>query len=195
MNQLKIGIATLFIGLAWTATAQEAKPLSELPETKEEFVASEPRVIATVDWLENTPIDEQEDKHKMQYALLIGWLTNSPTVTLTMNEYVMDYTKKNSELLIIFMGGWTKYSLENEYSTDAVQCNLAGLRSMIKVYKTGKLKKDKKMQELADLDAAGGLEAWVKKQIGAEIPDNLLSDGCVIRIAHPFFFNTDTISR
>jgi hypothetical protein len=167
MHQLKIGIAALFIGLSLTTVAQEAKPLSELPETKEEFVASEPNVIATVDWLEDTPIDEQEDKHKMQYALLIGWLTNSPTVTITMHEFVMDYTKKNSELLVIFMGGWTKYSLQNEYSADAVQCNLAGLRSMIKVYKTGKLKKDKKMQELVDLEEAGGLEAWVKKQVGA----------------------------
>jgi hypothetical protein len=168
MYQLKTGIALLFMSFTLLTSAQEAKPLSELPVTEEEFIASEPRVIATVNWIENTPVDEQEDKHKMQYGLLVGWLTNSPTVTIALHEYVMDYTKKNSELLIIFMGGWTKYTLENDYSTDAVKCNVAGLRSMIKVYKTGKLKKDKEMQKLVDLDAAGGLEALVTEKLAVK---------------------------
>ena len=165
MTSLKITILSLFAACAFQLTAQESKLLSKVPETKEEFVASEPQVIATVDWIENTPIDQNEEMHKFQYSLLIQWLTNSPTVTLSLNAYVMDYTKKNSDLLMIFMGGWTKYSLQNEYTKDEVPCNLAGLQSMIKVYKTGKLKKDKKMDELVALDTAGKLEAWVKDQL------------------------------
>ncbi|MNU87468.1 hypothetical protein D3C71_772510 [compost metagenome] len=165
MHLLKITLISLFIGFAISATAQETKLLSKVPETKEEFVASEPNVIASVEWLENTPINENEEMHKFQYGLLIEWMTNSPTVTLSLQPYVMEYTKKNSELLIIFMSGWTKYSLQNEYTKDALQCNLAGLQSMIKVYKTGKLKKDKKMDELVDLDEKGKLESWLKGQI------------------------------
>ncbi|MNJ82821.1 hypothetical protein D3C87_02310 [compost metagenome] len=165
MHLLKITLISLFISFTISSTAQEAKLLSKIPETKEEFVASEPNVIASVNWLEDTPIDENEEMHKFQYGLLVGWMTNSPTVTLSLQPYVMEYTKKNSELLIIFMSGWTRYSLQNEYATDALQCNLAGLQSMIKVYKTGKLKKDKKMDELVDMEAKGKLEAWLKGQI------------------------------
>lgn len=165
MHLLKITLISLFISFALSATAQEAKLLSKVPETKEEFKASEPNVIASVDWLENTPIDQNEEMHKFQYGLLLDWIANSPTVTLSLETYVMDYAQKNSELLIIFMAGWTRYSLQNEYTTDALQCNLAGLQSMIKVYKTGKLKKDKKMDELVDMEAKGKLEAWLKGQI------------------------------
>ena len=63
------------------------------------------------------------------------------------------------------MGGWTKYVLENDYSEDAFQGNLAGIKSMIKVYKAGNLKKDKKMQSLVDLDAQGKLEDWLKEKL------------------------------
>lgn len=165
MNLLKITLITLFANLAISGSAQESKLLSKPSEIPEDYKANEPNVIATVDWIENTPINENEELHKMQYGLLIQWISGSPTVTLTLQEYVMDYTKKNSDLLIIFMGGWTKYALQNEYTTDVLQCNLAGVMSMIKVYKTGKLKKDKKMDELVKLETDGKLESWLKDQI------------------------------
>jgi len=167
MNRLKTGITALFIGFTMAVSAQDAKLLDKIPEKKEDYKASEPKVIATVNWIENTPLDEKEEMHKLQYGLLIGWISGSPSVTLTLHGYIMDYMKKNDEMLIFFMGGWTRYVLENDYSDDLVQCNLAGIRSMIKMYKTGKLKKDKKMQQLVDMDAEGKLEAWVKEQIGA----------------------------
>ena len=63
------------------------------------------------------------------------------------------------------MGGWTKYSLENNYSKDDVQCTLAGLKSAIKVYQSNKLKKDKFMDNLIELNDKGELEAWVKSKV------------------------------
>lgn len=61
------------------------------------------------------------------------------------------------------MGGWTKYSLENNYSKDNVQGSLAGLKSVIKVYKNLSLKKDKEVEKLIELDNNGELENWVKE--------------------------------
>jgi len=101
----------------------------------------------------------------LQNALLVAWLTNSPTVTLEINADVLDFTKKNPDLLILFMGGWTRYALQNNYSKDNVQGSIAGIRSAIKVYKTGLLKKDKEMQKLVELDEKGGLEEYVRKKL------------------------------
>lgn len=165
MHLLKITLISLFASLAVSVSAQQSKLLSKPSETKEDYKTNEPNVIATVDWIENTPIDENEELHKLQYGLLIQWISGSPTVTISLQGYVAECAKKNSELLIIFMGGWTKYALQNEYTTDALQCNLAGVLSMIKVYKAGKLKKDKKMDELVKLEADGKLESWLKDQI------------------------------
>ncbi len=98
--------------------------------------------------------------------MLLAWLTNSPTVTLELNADVLTFTKKNPDLIIIFMGGWTKYSLENNYSSDNIQGSLAGLKSVIKVYKNLSLKKDKEVENLIELDNNGELENWVKEIMG-----------------------------
>lgn len=164
MKLLKFTVTSLLLTLTLSSFAQTEELLSEVPKTKQEFIESEQKVLATIDWLENTPINEQEAKHKEQYALFVAWITNSPTVSIEINAYVLTFTKKNSELLIFFMAGWTKYSLKNNYSKDAIQGNLAGIRSAIKVYNSGGLKKDKNLQKLIDLDKKGELENWVSSQ-------------------------------
>ncbi|HEY8970032.1 MAG TPA: hypothetical protein VIM64_13090 [Puia sp.] len=148
-------------------SAQTDKLLETLPKTKEEYTASEPSVINTVNWLEDTPLDQEADKRQAQSMLLVAWLTNAPEVTVVMDEKMMPFVKKGSEvLMVIFMGGWTKYCLQNNYSKDPVQCNLAGIRSAIKVYKKGVgLKKNKEMDKLIVLDDKGELEQWVKDRV------------------------------
>jgi len=136
--------------------------LSGLPATKEEFIASEKKILATIDWLETTAFDKEEEKRAKQKALLVAWITNSPTVTLEINADVLTFTKKNPDLMIIFMGGWTKFCLLNNYSTDNIQGSFAGVKSAIKVYKNLSLKKDKEMEKLIALDDKGELENWVK---------------------------------
>src|SRR5689334_17349495 len=75
----------LLIGAYTNSFAQDQELLDELPKTKEEFVQSEKKLLATINWLENTPLDQDETRHQQQYAILTAWLTNSPTVTLTIN--------------------------------------------------------------------------------------------------------------
>jgi hypothetical protein len=166
MKILLSTIATLlFVFSSITLSAQQAELLTELPETKEEFIASEKKVIASIDWLENTPLNEEKEKRQQLFALLTAWAINSPTVTIEVNANIIKFSEKNSELLIFYMAGWTKYALQNNYSKDVLQGNLAGLRSAIKVYKTGSFKKDKFMQKLVDIEAKGELEKWVTEQL------------------------------
>lgn len=166
MKKMKSGLLACILALICsTGLAQSPELLSSVPNTKEEFIASEKQVLASIDWLENTAINEEQGKRKEQNALLVMWITNSPTVTLSINAAVLDFTKKNKELLIIFMAGWTRYALQNNYSREELPGSLAGIRSAIKVYKMGQLKKDKEMEKLAGLDEKGGLEEWVKGKL------------------------------
>lgn len=156
-------IATIFYSVAFG----QNQLLDGVPQTKEEFISSEKKVIATINWLETTPLNQEPEKRKMQNALLIAWLTNSPTVTLEINADILTFTKKNNDLLVFFMGGWTRYCLENNYSTDAVKGNLAGIRSAMNVYKTGiAIKKDKAMDKLIEMENKGELEKWVSERLG-----------------------------
>lgn len=165
MKILKLALTVLLFLLTFQSFAQDTELLSKVPTTKEEFIESESSVIATVNWLEKTPLNEQESFHQNQYALLLMWITNSPTVTIEINANTLTFIKKNADLFLIFMAGWTKYTLQNNYSKDVVLGNLAGIRSAIKVYQLGGVKKDKNLLKLVELDANGELENWVKTQL------------------------------
>lgn len=155
-------IMCMWIG---TSTMQAQNLLEKLPDSEEEWVASEEKVLATIDWLENTPIDQEKEKRETQQALLLVWIINSPTVTVELNSDVTPFTKKNPELLVSFIGGYTRYVLQNDYSKDVQACSLAGVQSAIKVYKAGGLKKDKRMEAIIESDNKGELETWVKEQM------------------------------
>ncbi|NUO02088.1 MAG: hypothetical protein HUU01_15900 [Saprospiraceae bacterium] len=166
MKKLKFILVLLFFWSIAHSFGQTNELLEQLPETKEQFIESEKKVIATINWLENTPLNQEEDKRKAQNLLLIAWITNSPTVTVELYSYVPTLTEKNPDLLVMFLGGWTKYALENNYSKDLSKCNIAGIKSTIKVYKNGiNIKKNKAMEKIIKLDEKGELEKWVTEQL------------------------------
>lgn len=165
MSKKFIAILSLFISLSFTQNLFGQELLSQLPSTKEEFISSEKNVIATIDWLEKTPFNTEENKRKNQQALFFTWLSNSPTVSVEIDEKIVTFMKKNPELLITFMGGWTKYCLLNNYSKDKVQCSIEGIKSVIRVYKSQTLKKDKEIEKYIALEEKGELENWVKSTL------------------------------
>ena len=132
-----------------------------------DFTKYEKDVIDCVTWLENTPVDEQKSKRSEANKFLIQWASGSPNITISINSNIVNFSDKNPVLLVIFMGGWVKYALENpDYKDDEVKCNLAGLRSVIKVYEKGNgMKKDRNVEKLIKLEKKGKLEEWVKQHL------------------------------
>ena len=49
--------------------AQEAQLLQAIPTTKEEFINTEKQALATIEWLEHTPLNEQKQKRKDLYPV------------------------------------------------------------------------------------------------------------------------------
>jgi len=160
---------TLVFFSAIPVIAQEDELLTDIPKTKEEFIASEKKLLATINWLEKTPLNEQEAKRKQLNAIVTAWIINSPTVSLEVSAKTMPSSDKNKEMVIFFMAGWTRYSLENNYSKDVLQGTIAGLKTALGVYKNNPgIKKDKALDKLAAIDEKNELEAWVKKQLGIQ---------------------------
>jgi hypothetical protein len=165
MRFLLTACLLFLITLSYSQTSETL--LSEVPDSPEGFDStSEKQAIATINWLEKTPLDQNAKKRQQQTALLVQWITKSPTVSIELNASTLTFMKKNPELLIFFMGGWTKYCLQHNHSNDKVKCTMAGLKSAIKIYKKGvEIKKDKNMEKLIALQDKGELEDWVKKQL------------------------------
>ena len=137
-------------------------------DNKEDYKLREKEILNCINWIENSPMNKNEDKRKEAYLFLIEWITGSPDVTIGINSNVLPFldNKKNPDLLVIFMGGWTKFAIENPSNKSEIDGNVAGLRSVIKVYKMGNgIKKDKDIEKLIKLDEKGDLAKWVKEQL------------------------------
>ncbi|HMK25272.1 MAG TPA: hypothetical protein VK483_04515 [Chitinophagaceae bacterium] len=137
--------------------------------TKEDYVKYENDIISASKWLIATPLNEQQDKRKDVSAFVVKWINGSPTVNVEINTNIMDFEKKNSGMLVLYMAASAKYVLENNYSKDMRAKHRAALRDMISVYKSGKgIQKDKKMEKLAKSDEDGKLDEWIADNLKIE---------------------------
>lgn len=164
----RISFFIAFVLLAGLGQAQTFEvPATYSLEKPADFDYFNKDIVACVDWLIKTPLDKEVPKRKAANAFLMKWVEGHPTITVTLNVEVLGYTKKNPELLVIFIGGWAKHMIENPGDKqDMHKGTLAGLRAVVQVYKSNtEIKKDKEAQKFVDLDAQGKLEEWVKSNV------------------------------
>jgi hypothetical protein len=151
--------------LSCIATAQNFEPPA-LPTTKEEFIKSEPDIIAAAKWLEATPLGTQKEKTLQVNTYVMSWITNSPTVNVELDaNLINDLVEKNTQLMMVFIANYTRYCLENNYSKDKLKATTAGIKSIINCYALGgDTKKNKTLAKAIDADKESKLEDWVKEK-------------------------------
>lgn len=150
-----------------TTFSQEFKiPENYKFEKKEDYRKYEADIINAIEYLENSKLNDNSEHRKKTNAFLLQYLTGSSDIKIMLRSYVMEFSEKNKDFLMIFMGGWAKYAINNEYDTDEFKGSLAGLKSVMKVYEMGEgIKKDRKVEKLIELSSEGKLEDWLKTQI------------------------------
>ena len=138
---------------------------TELDEAKD-FEKIEPEILKLIDWLGNHSLDHE--KRIIANAHFVKWISGTPNVTVELNAYVLNYTKKNTDFMILFMAGWSKYVLENpDNNTDKMDENLAGVNYFLDFYEKGKdfgVRKDRKVAKLLKKRATGKLEKFIAKK-------------------------------
>jgi hypothetical protein len=152
---------------SFSAKSQEFNvPANYEFKTAGDYTKYEKDIIACADWLENSPLDKDVQKRKEASAFLIKWITGSPTVSIGLNaDLVMKYFEKNGDFLVIFMAGWTRYALQNNYSKDQQKGYYEGYKSVITVYKKGiGVTKNKDLEKLIKMYDKGELEAWIAEK-------------------------------
>ena len=169
MKQKTLGILLLLtVFISGTSIAQTfVVPENYKLKTPEDYDKYQPDILACIDWLEATPSDQATEKRQEAAAFFITWLTGSPKVSVTVYGFVADLADKNSDLMIIFLGGGTRFILENpDAATDNFKVSLAGLNSVLDVFEKGKgVKKDKFVANLVEMRKKGELETWLKEHM------------------------------
>ncbi|MBN2612624.1 MAG: hypothetical protein JXB00_13800 [Bacteroidales bacterium] len=161
----------VFLMLIFTATlsllyAQDFEPPENYKlEKAEDYTLYEKDVINCIHWMMKTPLNENTDKRKVANAFLLKWLTGSPNVHLAIKQEIVTFIGSSPELLIIFMGGWAKYSLESGDFDNMVAGNLAGIESVIEFYTKNEayLNKDKNVLKYIKMKEKGTLKSYIEK--------------------------------
>jgi len=156
-----------FLVSSYICAQEYSAPKNYKFDNKEDYTAYEPQVKETINWILQTSLGKEATVRQQANAFLMAWLIGSPTVSVNMNVDFITFTKTNPELLMIFIAGWTKYSLDNNYSKDQILGNKAGIETVVEFYNKnrGYLKKDKDVEKFAKLAEKGTLEAEIKKKL------------------------------
>ena len=133
-------------------------------KTKEDFAKYETKVIEYINWLMDNPLNQKREIRKEKSAFLIKWMTGSPTVTIELVSGIVPM--ECAECLLSFMSGWTKYSLENNYSKNKIDCALAGAEYAIEFYEKNKseLGKNSDMKKLIKQKKKGKLKKHIESK-------------------------------
>ncbi|PHR46231.1 MAG: hypothetical protein COA32_11805 [Fluviicola sp.] len=163
MNKIKALFLLLFISAS--LLAQEVEIPNDIKlEKAEDYKKSEKLVLSSTQWLLNTPVSESPEKRKEINAFLMKWLNGSPTVSIELVSGIVPLDC--GDCLISFMSGWAKYSLENDYSKNKVECAMAGVENAIEFYKKNKseLGKNSDMEKLIKQKKKGKLKEYIESK-------------------------------
>ncbi len=130
---MKKVILVLFIALSTGLNSQSIEiPANVQLNSKEDYKKQEALVLKAIDWIQNTNLDKDIEKRKDVNAFLMKWMMGSPSVSIELIGGVVPLDCK--ECLMSFLAGWTKYSLENDYSKNKIEGALSGTNRMIDFY-------------------------------------------------------------
>lgn len=134
-------------------------------EKAEDYALYEQDIINCIDWLMKTPLNEEVEKRKEANVFLIKWLAGSPDVQIDIKQNIVTFTNSTPDLLIIFMAGWAKYSLETKDFNNKVAGNLAGIESVIEFYTKNKdlLPQNKDVEKYIKMKEKGTLKEYIEK--------------------------------
>ena len=159
------GILTFSI-LAFNLVAQEFEvPKNCILSKEEDYAKYEGEVLKGIDWLLKTPISSQPEKRREINRFVMTWLTGSPTVTVNIKPEIVNFMKPNPDLLMVFMCGWTKYSIETKDNNNTAMGNQKGIEAVMEFYIKNKeyLKKDNNVEKYIKLKENGKLEEYISK--------------------------------
>lgn len=158
----------MFTVIVMGVFAQEFEvPVNYAFSTNEDYAKYETDILKSIDWLTNTSVKTRPDKRKEVSSFVIMWLTGCPNVSVEVNTDIINFIEPNPELLMIFMCGWTKYSLETKDYNNKIMGNLKGIEAVIDFYTRNRenMEKDKNVEKYIKMKDKGTLEEFITENV------------------------------
>lgn len=136
-------------------------------ETEADYVRYEDDLVEAVNWLINEPLDYEDDLRVLRSGFVMKWIAGCPYLAVELNEDIVPYTEDCFNCMIVFMGGWAKYAIENKVYDNPLEGNMQGTNAVIQFYNRNKteLGNIKSINKFIELKAKGKLQSYIEKKI------------------------------
>lgn len=162
----------LLCSSSFIISAQNNNPKFTVPEEytfvyPEDYAEYEPQIKEAIDWYLWRSMAFDSSKRQKTSTFFFKWLTGSPSVSVEINTDIVNFFENNPELLLVFTMGWTKYSIDNDYSKDIIKSNKAGIETVVNYYNKNKgfLKKNKDVEDYEKMIKKNKLEEYIAKKL------------------------------
>lgn len=157
----KLVLLPLFLLLSLMVQAQDFT----IPnyKTKEDYSTYQAELLQAIHWLKTNP--QTHAQRPQANAYVLKWAEGSPTVSIVLRGYVMSLAEKNPDFLMLWIGGWIEYALNNKDSYSEAEANHQAVQAVVAYYmgNYGSIK-DPKLDKLVKLQNKDKLKEWVAKQ-------------------------------
>jgi hypothetical protein len=171
----KIVPIILLISFGANLNAQEISDASDLrkrnpasadvsPVINQE-IKNDQEFLKVFDWLMETPIHVEEEKRQIANAAISSYIEENSNFDIELDIKLLKFAETSSELLPIFMGGYTAYMIKHN-NNDPVEANVAGIESLIHYYEQNEkfLEKDRNIEKFIRKAEKDKLDKYVERK-------------------------------
>ena len=129
-----------------------------------DYIANEQNAIKAIDYMASTAIDDKNYDRKACTRFILRYAEGCHGVTVTLDGYVSKLYKKNSDLLIMFMGFWVKSYINDKKGTQADQelYAVTGIYTYVKDLSGHGIKSNDAIKSLIEAGDNGKIAEWLK---------------------------------
>lgn len=129
--------------------------------------AADEAALKAARYLLSSPMDKEDIDRLRSTAYVIRWMTGTPNYTFSLGGQVMRFTKKNDDLLSVYMAALTRAALENkDEAKDEEKLNLRAIKLLLDYAKVkeNKVKINAELRKAIEAYDKGELEAYLNKK-------------------------------
>jgi hypothetical protein len=161
-------LSFFFLNTITIAFSQELPNLKHIKFTKKaHYKEIEPTVLKVTDYLFATPINHKNTSRKEAGQFLIRWMNNTPFDTFVLEEKETNFFNTDTELMLMYMAGLTKFTLENKSINNQKEKIFGAMKLILPYLDKQENKKiwSKELWQLVDSYKNGKLEDFLNKDV------------------------------
>lgn len=164
--KLKILLSFLLLISTSFVFAQELPNLKHVKlRKKTHYKDVEPIVIKVTNYLFSTPIDDKNNARREAAQFLMKWMDGTPYEIFLLEDKQTHFFNTDTELMLIYMAGLAKFSLENKGIKDHKERTIGALQLVLPYLdqQTTKETWSKELWQLMDSYKKGKLKEFINQ--------------------------------